>query len=205
VSKTNNLIGERFSRLVVVRSAGVNKHKHALLECVCDCGKNTTVLANNLTRGRTGSCGCLQRDKAKTHGLVHKSNYKRWRGMLDRYYNPNDSKFKNYGGRGISVCSRWHDIAFFNEDMGDPPNEYSIDRINNDGNYEPGNCRWATREEQARNTSATVLLEYKGATKPLAEWADKLGLNYGMVWQRIKRGGWPVARAFEQPHRLSQN
>lgn len=146
-----NSIGDRFGRLVLVRRDGQRWHMR------CDCGTDAMVLASNVRRGATTSCGCARRDlssaRAKTHGLSKHWLYKRWAEMIFRCTNPKCDKFEFYGGRGIKVCDRWlGGFEPFLEDMGAPPTRaHSIDRINNDGDYEPSNCRWATKVEQMKN------------------------------------------------------
>lgn len=120
--------------------------------------------------------------------------------MLKRCRDPNQTSFKNYGGRGIAVCTRWHDFKNFLEDMGERPSlDYSIDRIDNNGNYELSNCRWATRKEQRRNSRASKYLTFNGKTQSLAAWADELGLSYTRTRARL-RLGWSVDRAFTAPN-----
>lgn len=156
-----DLSGRRFGRLIVVRRDGASKAGKALWLCRCDCGGEKTTLSASLLRGRTTSCGCLQvaevRARLTIHGQASKRSrtvlYKTWAGMKRRCTNPNATGYENYGGRGIRVCDEWmHSFEAFAEHLGERPGPgYSIDRINNDGNYEPGNVRWATRAEQNRN------------------------------------------------------
>lgn len=125
--------------------------------------------------------------------------YVSWKAMLDRCYRRTDRCFSRYGGRGITVCDRWRNsFAAFLGDMGARPPGTSIDRINNDGNYEPGNCRWATAAQQKRNTSTVRLVAFKGETRPLIEWCERLGLNYQTAYYRLKQG-WTPHDALSSP------
>lgn len=149
--------GSRFGRLTVISINGKNKHGQIKYLCECDCGNKTTVVAGSLRRGLTKSCGCLNREIKTKHGNSQNEIYHTWVNMLLRCNSEEHHAYKDYGARGITVCDRWSDVSKFILDMGIRPKGTSLDRINNNGNYEPNNCRWATKEDQVRNTRATKL------------------------------------------------
>lgn len=208
----HNLTGHRFGRLIVIKAAGSNKQGKAIWECLCDCGAVKKVLGSSLRLATTTSCGCYQRENASRnqsrHGMYKTKTYKAWQEMKARCYNHRHHKYPIYGGRGIKVCDRWLD-AFenFYEDMGEClGNEYSLDRYpDQNGNYEPSNCRWATAKQQANNRRMCNYYDYNGQTLTLAEWAEVTGLPYSMLYQRIRRLGWSIDKALTSSKKINQH
>lgn len=193
--KAENITGRRFNRLIVIKFILRNKTKY-FWECKCDCGNIKIIEKRALVSGATKSCGCLNKEliikRATKHGLHKTKVYKTWIGIKNRCYNKNYSKFYLYGERGIKVCDRWLEkngfINFF-QDMGHPPSpNHSIDRINNNGNYEPNNCRWATIHEQNRNTRFNINITQNGETHCVSEWARILNMKKSTIYNRLFSG-----------------
>ena len=196
--KVIDLNGKTFGRLKVLKRVPVpeGKNKVAYWLCECVCGNTITRPGHLLNSGCMRSCGCLFIDTARrtdnkfrTHGHYATRIYTTWRGMIERCTKPTSRDWKDYGGRGIKVCERWLKFENFLVDMGEQPEGLTLDRFpNNDGNYEPDNCRWATRKQQANNRRSNVLLTFRGTTKSIAEWAAALGITYGAIYTRLRRG-----------------
>lgn len=149
-----NLKGERFGRLIVLEFSHTDKNRKAHWRCMCDCGKEIICLSHSLRNRRTRSCGCFKIDKATKHGMKRTRIYGIWGGMIKRCTNPKSTRYKNYGGRGIEVCHSWRDAATFiawAQTHGYQDN-LTIDRIDNDGNYEPGNCHWISGGDNVRKS-----------------------------------------------------
>lgn len=195
-----DLTGQKFNRLTVLYLNGI-KSDRAKWVCRCDCGKiSHPITGKNLKNGNTKSCGCLHLEKLKerltTHGKSKAPEYIVYNNMKKRCFNHKDKRYNRYGGRGIKICDRWlESFENFYSDMGSRPTpKHSIDRINNDGDYCPENCKWATIIEQNSHTNQTRLLTYNGETHHLAEWARITGLTYKTISMRIDRG-WDIEKA----------
>ena len=212
MKKRIDLTGKKFGRLKVLRFAFVKDC--AYWECICDCGNVVNVRGCCLTTGHTQSCGCLQKEKAAknninnnvTHGMTKTRIYKRWTGIKNRCQNPHSKDYKNYGGRGISVCDEWQEfIPFYDWAVSNGyRDDLTIDRIDVNGNYEPSNCRWVTTKEQNGNKSDTHHISYKGETLTIPLWCEKFGLNYQTMVSRLHRG-WSMERIESTPARRSKN
>lgn len=168
-----------------------------MFECECECKTIAAVHLGALRSGLSGSCGCLRKEIVTTHGMSWEKNktpeYKTWLHMRARCR----SGHRNYGGRGIKVCRQWDEsFEVFLADMGPRPPKTSIDRIDNNGNYEPGNCRWATMRQQLRNTRRNVWIWYKGHRVLLADASREAGFHHPTALSRKIRG-WPDARIFD--------
>lgn len=203
MSKMLKLIGQRFARLLVLRR-DESKPGRVFLICLCDCGNTVSVVGSSLTNGNTKSCGCYRRglptQNFKTHGMTGTSEYGTWRAMLNRCENPNVKSYERYGGRGIKVCRRWREFQNFLEDMGKRPAGLTLERRDNNGDYNPRNCRWATKFDQAHNKSSSLFLTRNGETLPLAVWANRVKLPYLVLYNR-KAKGWTPDRILSQPIR----
>lgn len=189
--------GHRFGRLVAICRVSIPGERPSW-RFRCDCGVETVKRMSDVTTGRTRSCGCLSRETAavrrRTHG--HAVGYsasptlRAWNEMKKRCLNRNAKRFQDYGGRGITICDRWLSFENFLEDMGErPAPNLSLDRIDNDGDYEPNNCRWATNKEQCRNQRKTVFVQHEGKSVSLAEFAEIMGVNYWTLHWRVRRCG----------------
>ena len=199
-----NLTGKKYERLLVIGYAGTDKNIKSHWYCECDCGRFCKVAAKSLVKQETRSCGCYfleQLIKKNTkHGKSKDRVYWVWAGMINRCTSPHHQFYHRYGGRGIKVCDKWKDFAGFYADMGEPPTvKHSIDRIDSNGNYEPGNCRWILQHEQSRNLTTNFNIEYQGKTQPLVSWSEELGISYTVLQSRLRRYGWSVEKAFTTP------
>jgi hypothetical protein len=183
--------GERYGRWTVIERTQGGSHPRYV--CRCECGEEREVFALNLKNGQSTNCGCEGRRRQAAavtrHGGTGSPEHRTWIAIHQRCTNTSDPAWHRYGGRGISVDPRWNDFATFFANMGLRPGPgYSIERRDNDGNYTPENCHWATRLEQARNRSTSRRISYNGETKTVAEWAESTGINVETLRGRLRRG-----------------
>ena len=189
MGKHQDICGQKFWRLTAIEYAG-----DGLWFCNCECGKTTKASPAALRAGRNKSCGCWNREQHTKSGLVDHPLYRVWVTMRARCNNPNDASYHNYGGRGIKVCERWDNFSNFLSDRGERPQRCDIDRIDNNGNYDPENCRWVSRKENLRNTRRTRMLTFQGEALPVGVWSERLGVPVRTLLNRIDRG-WSVENA----------
>ncbi len=199
-----NLAGRRYGRWMVLGCDLTVSVKHPQWHCRCDCGQEASVRADHLRNGRSRSCGCLQveavrRPKLSTEQRIAAAERHAaqgiWHKMIDRCHLPDHRYYRNYGGRGITVCARWLDFENYFADMWPrPAGGLMMDRIDNDGNYEPRNVRWASRKTQNSNQRRNRRITFKGETLLLTEWAERFGIKTKTLWMRLHRG-WSLEKA----------
>lgn len=196
--KGRDITGNRYGRLVVVAESSRASDGSRRWEAVCDCGEAIVTRQASLASGNTKSCGCLHMDllmkRTVTHGRSKTPEYALWRNMRQRCQNPSFARYKDYGGRGISVCDRWNQsFEDFIEDVGLRPSpNHSLDRIDNAGNYEPGNCQWATRTMQQSNTRRNWFVQTPHETITVSEYARRFGVTRDVIMWRAKKWGEPI-------------
>lgn len=193
MTKRIELVGNKYGRLTVVSIASPSPSNRVRYLCLCDCGAQKIIHASNLRDGKTKSCGCLNKEvlssRVRVHGQTNTSEHAIWCGIRNRCNNESSPAFSSYGGRGIKICERWNSFQSFYADMGPRPSTlHSIERINNDGDYEPGNCRWATRSEQSRNRRSSQLYTFNGESKCLEDWAKEKRIKPATVYFRFHKG-----------------
>jgi hypothetical protein len=213
--KAIDLTGQRFGRLTVLERDCLERQGKGDVRwiCICDCGEYSSVVARSLVHGATKSCGCLNKEptakSAYRHGQNKSRLYHVWDGMKSRCYRPNARGYKNYGGRGITVCDEWRDnfVAFrdwamangYVENTEKRKGGCTLDRIDVNGNYEPSNCRWVNATFQANNTRRNYMITAFGQTKSLAQWARDTGISYSALTWRVK-SGWPIEKALTEKY-----
>jgi len=214
MAKKVDLVGQKFGRLKVVREAEPHIYPSGQTArrwlCICSCdGKEVTVQHSSLISGAATSCGCYHRERAAeantTHGMARHGKqhhvYRIWAAMLERCGNPNNKSYKDYGGRGITVCKEWHNSAIFiNWALASGWKKgLSIDRIDNNSNYEPDNCRWVTSKENNRNRRSNHLISFDGKIQTMGQWAEELNMSPATLNSRINILHWPIERALTEP------
>ena len=207
MGRFHDLTGQRFGQLLVIERAEdktTGSKPKTMWRCLFDCGKETVVWGSSLTQGTTVSCGC----KKRKHGFANKERlYETWQNMKRRCNNPRNKRYKQYGARGIKVCAEWeHDyVAFRNWAMSNGyADDLTIDRIDVDKGYSPDNCRWVGAKIQANNMTRNRFITFRGKTMTLSQWAEELGLSYGVINHRIQRG-WDMDRIANTPVRGGEN
>lgn len=214
--KFKDLTNRRFGRWIVIGFAGQRKNLSMwYCRCTCPLAAEKIVYGTSLLRGQSISCGCYQRENAKTkattHGLSRTREFQSWRSARDRCFNPSNKNYRHYGGRGITMCDEWRDSpAQFVADMGPRPEGTELDRIDVNGNYEKSNCRWADDRTSSQNQRRAIIITHDGLTLPLKEWAARTGIRYGILLKRYHQGtdlfasvrapGWPWPRLPKRSH-----
>ena len=197
-----DLTGKKFGKLLVIKRVENDKYSNLNWECLCDCGNRKIIRGAHLRDGLTKSCGCYNYEQStafgkkwggnnKTHGMKRTRLYYLWSNMKARCYNPKADSFKYYGGKGIKVCEEWKKnfVEFYKWSIENGyRDDLTIDRINNNKNYSPDNCKWATMKEQQNNRGNNHTLFFNGESHTLAEWADILGIKYSYLHDRLRRG-----------------
>lgn len=198
-----DISGRKFGGLTVVSASTERRNGQVVWNCLCNCGTRIQTVGYSLRNGLSKSCGCLISKvllaRNHTHGWSGTSEYRSWQSMYRRCYATSNNRFNRYGERGIKVCERWSDFSNFIADLGPKPTpKHTLDRINNDGDYEPVNCRWATYSEQACNRSTNRLVNLNGSRMILKHAAEMYGINQTTLQQRLARG-WSEERAVSVP------
>jgi hypothetical protein len=197
-----DLTGQKFHMWTVIELIEEQHNGHRYWKCKCDCGTIKNVQVSQLTTGRSKCCKKHGKGMKPRHGRCKTKVYRSWTHMRNRCNNTKNERYESYGGRGIKVCERWDIFENFLADMGEPPGKnYSIERTDNNGDYTPENCQWASAKEQANNRSNRRTFEYKGEHKTLNELAEINGLAPSTVESRISQRGWSIDKAVETPAR----
>ena len=203
--RTEDVVGKTFGELSALKEIDARAGQR-VFQCLCECGKVTEVLMKRLRSGRTRSCGCLSLRKLSqraVHGMWKHKLYSTWSSARGRCHNERHKNYKGYGGRGIELCSGWREtpeafIEWIENNLGEKPEGYSLDRINNEGNYEPGNLRWASTAEQNNNTRKNKMISHEGKELQLKEWAEEKQLSMTCLYNRLHRG-WTTKETLDTP------
>lgn len=208
--KLNNLTGKRFGRLLVIKRVENSKHNETQWLCKCNCGNETIVNYGKLAYKRTTSCGCYAKElfvnNVSKHNLRKTRLYNIWAGMKQRCFNKNSKAYNRYGERGITICNEWKNDfkKFYDWSMKNGyKDNLTIDRINNNGNYEPENCRWTDNKTQSNNRNNNVILEYNNEKHNLKQWCEIMNITENALKHRLERG-WDVQKALTTPQRNKQ-
>lgn len=206
--RAKDITGQRFGRLLAIRPVG-RKGRKLVWHAKCDCGREHVVVGSEMLTGHTQSCGCLIVDVNRAlriwHGMCGTRVYNTWARIKTRCFDQKCADYPDYGGRGITICDQWRDdFEAFYADVGDPPKGTSLDRIDNNRGYEPGNVRWATPKQQANNRRKNRRVTYGALTLTISEWADRKGINHGTIRSRLENG-WPIGSALNVPAFLGRN
>ena len=209
--RRKDLTGRQFGRLTVLYWTETRAlSRNAVWRCQCECGIKPVVAARSLVSGAATSCGCFRKERSAaanrkrltTHGMAYTRTFRIWGLMLNRCRNERATQFKHYGGRGIKVCDAWREFAEFFKDMGEAPDGLTLDRIDSNGNYEPSNCRWASKVQQMNNMRRTRIVTVDGRTMTMSEASREFGVGVGTIWSRLKLG-WPDEKAVKKKVKLS--
>ena len=200
MGKFKDLTNQKFGKLSVIEVKGRDTGGHYLWLCACECGKQVVTSSNSLMSGKTKSCGCSRGPSIKKHGLTKTRLYHTWSNMKQRCINPKHPAYKNYGGRGITVCEEW--LSSFSVFMtwataNGYSEDLSIDRIDVNGSYCPENCRWITMKEQGFNRRNNHIITYNGKTQTMRQWSDELGIDYEVIAKRLNTLRWSAEDAFK--------
>jgi len=193
-----SLVGKQIGRWKVDSLSTTRKAGRLCVNCICECGSTSVVLAKDIVAGKSKSCGCFRIDCLTTHKMTNSREYTSWEAMKFRCLSPTSPQYDDYGGRGITVCERWLKFEEFYADMGPRPVRTTLDRIDVNGNYEPGNCRWATASEQQSNRRNSIILEFNGESLSLADWSGRLGILLTTLRRRCFRG-WSAEKILTYP------
>jgi len=194
--------GDKFGELTAIKFIETKKKSGQFWLFRCDCKVEKIICVGKVKAGHTKSCGCLVEKRLKEglnlkHGMYGTKIYMSWSNMKNRCLNKNHPKFKNYGYRGITICSEWTKFENFYKDIGERPVGKTLDRIDNNGNYNKENCKWSTNKEQSNNRRDNHLIAYEGKTQNMKQWSEELEIEYNTLIHRLLNSKWSIKRAFE--------